>query len=140
MTVSASYRKRRDDVISGRVRESPLKGKIDHARLPHTAAGTLTGMRIRLAEDQDPVGEFGPHGQYEAFGEAVRPRTARRDLDHLDTGVRHERVERRRELPGPVADEEPEPVDVFAEVHHQVAACWVVQGSSGCPVTPSTCR
>ena len=36
------------------------------------------------AEDQHPVGDLGPHCQDEAFGEAVRPRTPRRDLDHLD--------------------------------------------------------
>jgi hypothetical protein len=37
---------------------------------------------VSLAEDQYPVGEFGPEGQHKAFGEAVRPRTAGRDLDH----------------------------------------------------------
>ena len=49
-----------------------------------------------------------------------RPRTARRDLHHLDTHVRQDRIERRRELPGPIADEEPEPRDVSAEIHHEV--------------------
>jgi len=33
-----------------------------------------------LAEDQDAVGELGPGGEDEAFGEAVRARAARRDL------------------------------------------------------------
>jgi hypothetical protein len=28
---------------------------------------------VLLAEDQHAVGEFGADGQYEAFGEAVRP-------------------------------------------------------------------
>jgi hypothetical protein len=41
---------------------------------------------------------------------------------------RHDRVERRRELTGPVADEEPEPADVFAEVRQQVAG---LLGGSG---------
>jgi hypothetical protein len=76
---------------------------------------------VSLSEDQHPVGDLGADGQHEAFGVAVRPRTARRDLDHLDTRVRHDRVERRRELPGAVADEEPEQGDVLAEVHHEVA-------------------
>ena len=67
--------------------------------------------QVPLAEDQHPVGDLGPDGQHEAFGEAVRPRTPRRDLDHLDARVRQDRVERRRELPGPIADEEPEPGD-----------------------------
>jgi hypothetical protein len=53
--------------------------------------------------------------------EAVRPRTPRRDLDHFDTGVRQDRVERRRELPGAVADEEPESGGAVVEVHDEVA-------------------
>jgi hypothetical protein len=43
------------------------------------------------------------------------------DLDHLDTRVRHNRVERCRELPDAVADEEPTPGGVVAEVHDEVA-------------------
>src|SRR5689334_11699139 len=77
--------------------------------------------QMPLTEDQHPVGDLGSHCQDEAFGEAVRARTARRNFDHLDTRVRQDLVERRRELPGPIADEEPEPVDVLAEVHQQVA-------------------
>jgi hypothetical protein len=53
---------------------------------------------VPLAEDQHPVGQLGPHRQHEAFGEAVRLRTTRRDLDHLDTGIRQHRVKRVREL------------------------------------------
>jgi hypothetical protein len=30
--------------------------------------------QVSLAEDQHPVGDLGPDGQDEAFGEAVRPR------------------------------------------------------------------
>jgi hypothetical protein len=76
---------------------------------------------VALAEDQHAVGEFGSDGPYEAFGEAVRPRAAGRDLDHLDARVRQHRVERRAELTGPIADEEPEPGNTLAEVHHEVA-------------------
>jgi hypothetical protein len=72
---------------------------------------------VSLSEDQHPVGDLGADGQHEAFGVAVRPRTARRDLDHLDTRVRHDRVERRRELTDPIADEEPKPSDMLAKVH-----------------------
>jgi hypothetical protein len=32
---------------------------------------------------------------YSSFGEAVRPRAAGRDLDHLDARIRQHRVERR---------------------------------------------
>ena len=79
---------------------------------------------MRLAEDQHPVGDLSPHRQHEAFGEAVRPRASRRDLDHLDARIGQHRVERCRELSGPIADEgpEPEPSDVFAEVHEEVAS------------------
>jgi hypothetical protein len=38
------------------------------------------GSQMPFAEDQDAVGQFGSDGQHEAFGEAVRPRTSRRDL------------------------------------------------------------
>src|SRR5688500_7284807 len=70
-----------------------------------------------LSEDQHAVGELGSNGRHEAFGEAVRPRTPGRDLDHLDARLREHRVERGRELYRAVADEEPETVDVVAEVH-----------------------
>ena len=76
---------------------------------------------VPLSEDQHAVGQLGAYGQHEAFGEAVRPRAPRRDLDHLDTGIGQNRVERGRELSGAVADEEPEPPDVLAEVHDEVA-------------------
>ena len=76
---------------------------------------------VPLAEDQHAVGQLGPHCQYEAFGEAVRARTLRRDLDHVDARVCEHRIERGRELSGPIADQESEPRDVFAEVHHEVA-------------------
>jgi hypothetical protein len=36
---------------------------------------------VLLAEDQHPVGDLGADGQHEAFSEAVRARTPRRDLD-----------------------------------------------------------
>ena len=74
----------------------------------HRVPGEHTAQ-VSLAEDQHPVGDFGAEGQDKALGEAVRPRAAGRDLDHLDTGVCQDRVEQRRELPGAIAKEEPEP-------------------------------
>jgi hypothetical protein len=76
---------------------------------------------VPLIEDQHPVGDLGPDRQDEAFGEAVRPRARRWNLDHLDARVRQDRVERCRELTGPVADEEPKPSDMLAEIHDEVA-------------------
>ncbi len=96
--------------------------------------------KVPLSEDQHPVGQLGPHGQHDAFGEAVRPRTTRRDLDHLDARIGQHRVERVRELSGAVADEEPEPRDVFAELHDQVAGVLGGPRPVGMPVTPRMCR
>ena len=96
--------------------------------------------QVSLAEDQYPIGDFGADGQHEAFGKAVRPRTAGRDHDHLDPRIGQHRVERGRELSRAIANEEPEPSDVLAEVHHEVAGLLGGQGPSGCPVTPRTCR
>ena len=42
---------------------------------------------VPLSEDQHPVRDLAPDSQDEALGEAVRARTPRRDLDHLDTRV-----------------------------------------------------
>jgi hypothetical protein len=48
-----------------------------------------------------------------------------------DARIREHRVERGRELSRAVADEEPETVDVVAEVHHQVAGLLGSPGSVG---------
>jgi hypothetical protein len=79
------------------------------------------GLKVPLAEDQDAVGELGSGGQDEAFGEAVRSRTARRDLHGVDPGAGQDGVERCGELAGAVADEEPEGVGAVVEVHEQIA-------------------
>jgi hypothetical protein len=70
---------------------------------------------VSFPEDQHPVGQFSPYRQHEAFGEAVRPRTPRRDLDHFDTRIREHRVERGRELSSAIADQESKLGDAFAE-------------------------
>ena len=104
---------------------------------PDAAAGRCSGVygkylaQVLLAEDQHPVGDLGSDRQHEAFGEAVRPRAPRRDLDHLDARIGQDRVERRRELAGPIADEEPEPGGMVAEVHEEVAGLLGVQDPSG---------
>jgi Carboxymuconolactone decarboxylase family len=51
---------------------------------------------LRVLDQQHSVHDLRSDGQDEAFGEAVRPRTPGRDLDHLDTRVRHDCVERSR--------------------------------------------
>ena len=65
---------------------------------------------MSLAEDQHAVGDLGADGQHESLGEAVRPRAARRDLDHFDARIGQHGIERCRELSRSIANEEPEPV------------------------------
>ena len=96
---------------------------------------------VSLAEDQHLVGDLRSDGQDEAFGEAVRPRTPRWDLDHLDPRVRQDRVERRRELTRPVGVMNGNRArQGLPRSMTSLRACCVVQGPSGCPVTPITCR
>jgi hypothetical protein len=78
-------------------------------------------MQVPLVEDQDSVGEFGSDGSDEPFGETVRPRTTRRNLDHLDAHIGQDGIEGCCELSGPISDEELELGEVIAEVHRQVA-------------------
>jgi len=58
-------------------------------------------------------------------------------IGHLDAAIRQHRVERGRELSRPIVKQVPEPGKTLAEIHHEVAACGVVQGPSGCPITLS---
>jgi hypothetical protein len=76
--------------------------------------------QVPFTEDQHPVGDLGPGGEYEPFGIGVRPGAAGRDLHGLDTGAGQDRVEGVGELPGPVADQEPEIGGVIAEVHQEI--------------------
>jgi hypothetical protein len=76
--------------------------------------------QVPFAEDQHPVGDLGPGGEHEPFGIGVRPRAPGRDLHRLDARAGQDRVEGRGELPGPVADQEPEARGAVAEVHQEV--------------------
>jgi hypothetical protein len=77
--------------------------------------------QVSLAGDQHPVGDLCPGGEYEPFGIGVRPGAPGRDLHGFDTGAGQGRIERCGELPGPVADQEPEVRGVIAEVHQEIA-------------------
>ena len=92
-----------------RARWTQLQGSMRPLRVVVRGVLGQHPAEVPLPEDQHPVGDLGPDGQHEAFGEAVRPRAPRRDLDHLDARIGQHRVERGRELSGPIADEEPEP-------------------------------
>jgi hypothetical protein len=78
-------------------------------------------MQVPLTEDQYTVGEFGSEGADEPFGEAVRPRTSRRNPHYADADVSKDSVEGRSELTNPISNEQPEPREAIAKVHHQVA-------------------
>jgi hypothetical protein len=87
--------------------------------------------QVPFAEDQHPVGDLGPGGEDEPFGVSVRARTAGRDLRCRDAGAGQGRAGGAGELPGPVADQEPEVLGVIAEVHQELRICWLVHGPSG---------
>jgi hypothetical protein len=78
-------------------------------------------LQVSLTEDQHPVCDLRPGGQYEPFGIGVRPGALGRDLHGLDTGAGQGRIERCGELPGPVADQEPEARGAITEIHREVA-------------------
>jgi hypothetical protein len=84
------------------------------------AVGGKHGPQVPFAEDQDAIGEFGSGGQDEAFGEAVRSRAARWNLDNVYAGARQDSVEGGGVLAGAVADEEPEGGGALVEIHQEV--------------------
>ncbi len=92
-----------------------------------------------FAEDEHAVGDLAADGEDEPFRVGVRSRASRWDLAHGDAGVGQHGVEGGGELPGPVADQEPELVGALAEVHEQIAGLLVVHGPSGLAVTPRMC-
>src|SRR5919107_4435906 len=106
---------------------------------PAVVVGAVPGedsLQVPLAEDQDAVGEVGSGGPDEAFGEAVRPQPARRDLHRVDASAGQDGIEGGGELAGAVADEEPESGGAVGEVHQQVAGLLGGPRSgrmTGCP-------
>src|SRR5215831_8272620 len=95
--------------------------------------------QVPFAEDQHPVGEFGPGGEDEPFGMSVRARTAEWDLRCRDADAGQSRVEGVGKLPGAVADQEPEVRGPVTESMSKLRICWVVHGPSGWAVTPRMC-
>jgi hypothetical protein len=91
---------------------------------PPVVVGRVAGQdqpQMPFAEDQHPVGDFGPGGEHEPFRVSVRARAAGRDLHGLDTSAGQDRAGRLGELPGPVADREPEARGALTPIHHEVA-------------------
>jgi hypothetical protein len=75
------------------------------------------GPQVTFADDEKPVGDLAPDGADEPLGIAVRSRTSRRNLDHLDTSAGQDSVERGGELAGPVTNQEPEIANSVTQVH-----------------------
>jgi hypothetical protein len=78
-------------------------------------------LEVSWSGDQQVVETFPAQGADEPFGDRVRPGRPDRGADDPDVSTGEHGVERGGELAVPVADQEPEPVGVFAEVHEQVA-------------------
>jgi len=76
--------------------------------------------QVSFAEDQHPVADLGPDGQHEPFRKGVRARASGRDLHGLDASFCQDGVERFGELPGPVADQEPEARGAVTQVHQEI--------------------
>jgi len=76
---------------------------------------------VPFTEDEHAVGDLAAYGADEPFGKGVRSWAARWDLADGDASVGQHGVEGECELPGPVTDEDLEPVGAVAQVYQQVA-------------------
>jgi len=78
-------------------------------------------VEVTWSGDQKVIEAFPARGSDEAFCDCVRPGCPDRGADGADVGTGEDGVERGGELAVSVADQEPELVGAFAEVHEQVA-------------------
>ena len=85
------------------------------------------GAGISFVVDQYPVGAFLPHAADEPLRIAVRPRSPRRDLDHVDALRGEDGTEDMSEFGVPVTEKETERGDSLAQIHQQVTS------GLGCP-------
>ena len=88
-------------------------------------------VEVAWSDDQEVVEAFSAQGADEAFRDRVRPRCPDRGADDPHVSTDEDGVERGGELAVPVADQEPEPVGAFAEVHEQVAGLLGDPGAGG---------
>ena len=84
------------------------------------------GPQVPFAKDQDAVSGFGSGGKDEAFGEAVRSRTARWDSHGVNARVGQDCVEGGGELACPVADEDRK---VAVRPSRSIAGCGPAESS-----------
>src|SRR5215469_15669613 len=81
----------------------------------------MTSRRCCSPKISNPVGDLGPGGEYHPFRISIRARTPGRAVHGLDARAGQNRVERCGELPGSVADQEPEARGAVAEIHQEIA-------------------
>jgi hypothetical protein len=95
--------------------------------------------QVPLTKDQYPVGDFGSDRADEPFGEAVRPRTTRRNPDDADADVSKDSVEEFGELTGRSRTRNRNCVMRSPRSIARLRICWVVHRPSGLVVAPSRC-
>ena len=76
--------------------------------------------QVAFAEDQHLVGDFGPGGEREPFRISIRARDPGRDRHRFDADAGQGRIERCGELPGAVADQEPEAGGAVTEIDQEM--------------------
>ena len=123
------------DPLAGKVRRRMIGAWWEKAQRsvwpPSVVVGAVLsedGPQVSFAEDQDAVGEFGSGGQHEAFGEAVRSRTSRRDFT--------------ASMPAPAKTASNELVNWPARSSRSTSrlrVCWVVHAPVGWLVVPRMC-
>jgi hypothetical protein len=87
--------------------------------------------KVAWSGDQKLIEAFAAQGADSAFRDGVRSRCTDRSADDADVSARENRVEGGGKLGISVADEEPKPGGVVAEVHEQVADLLGDPGSGG---------
>ena len=77
--------------------------------------------RLLTPQDEHPIQHLPPHGAHPPLRVGVRPRRPHRRAQHLDPLRGEDRVEPDGELGIPIADQEPEPGNVLADLQEKVA-------------------
>ena len=84
--------------------------------------------QMPLAEDRHPLGDLRPGGEHEPFPHKHSREGSGAGFHGLDTGVGQDCVERLGELPGSVADQEPEVHRVDLRLAHAAVSLWLNAG------------
>ena len=92
--------------------------------------------QVELVPDEGAVQEFAAASADPAFGDRVHPGRLDVAQHGPDARVGEDGVERGGEVRAAVVDHLLDLVGLVADVHDQVAACWVVHSPAGCKVTP----